>query len=271
MKKMLKIEIKRAFANKWFLISVVVGCIITLLQVIFDVIPMTNFMESSIQRGMPPHTVYNKWIAVNPTIWNTIFFTIFPLLSAIPYANSFHIDLNSGYIKNVLIRTRRTHYLISKFVAVFVSSGAAVLIPLCFNLYLCAMVLPVITPSASAGFYPILETSAFSALYYAYPMVYVLVYLAIIFLTSGILSSTALVFSYFIKYKYVISLVPDLVYIFISFQSMFFAIPSMRIEYWVNPCNNAILNGAIVIFESTIILFASLLIYLFKGRKDDVF
>lgn len=271
MKNMLKIELKRAFANKWFWISVAIGCVVATLQVIFDVVPMTEFMQSSIQRNLPPHTIYNKWLTVNPTIWNTIFFTIFPLLAAIPFANSYHIDLKTGYVKNILTRTSKKSYYVSKYIAVFVSAGAAVVIPLIFNLYLTAMILPSITPSASAGFYPILETATFSNIYYANPGLYTILYLTNIFFVSGILASTALAFSYYIKYKYVITLVPYLCYIFVSFQGMFFSNSSIRIESWVNPCNNATLNLTIVILEITVIFIVTLSIYLIKGKRDDIY
>lgn len=271
MKNMLKIELKRAFANKWFWISVAIGCIIAALQIIFDVVPMTEFMQSSVQRNLPPHTVYNKWLIVNPTIWNTVFFTIFPLLAAIPFANSYYNDLKAGYVKNILTRTSKKSYYVSKYIAVFISAGATAVIPLIFNLYLTAMILPSVTPSASAGFYPILETATFSNIYYSNPALYNLLYLTNIFFVSGLLSSTALATSYYIKYKYVITLVPYLCYILISCLGIFFSNSSVKIESWLNPCNNATLNLTVVISEITVIFAVTLSIYLIKGKRDDVY
>jgi len=265
--RMIKIELKKAFLNKWFLVAVTFGCMIAILQIIQDVVPMVKYTSSCISRNLPPHTLYNKWLGINSTLWNTVFFIIFPLLASIPFADSFHTDLKSGYVKNILTRTSKKNYYFSKYIAVFFSAGTTVVIPLILNLYLTAMILPTITPSVSAGFYPILETATLSHIYYSKPALYIIIYLCIIFMVSGVLASTALAFSHFIKYRYVITLIPYLCYLLVSFESMFFSNASIKIDAWVNPCSNVPLDLRIVILEVIILVLGTLLVYWFTGKK----
>lgn len=77
-----------------------------------------------------------------------LFFLILPLLAALPFADSYFHDLRGGYLYNVCLRTDKKHYFAAKYLAVFLSGGTAVTLPLLANFLLCSMFLPSMKPES---------------------------------------------------------------------------------------------------------------------------
>jgi len=197
MTRILKIELKRAFCNRLFLISTIIGCIIAIAHIILNVVPTASML--GVHSGYYINSIFNQWIGLNYTFWTSLFFTIFPLLASIPFADSFLVDRKSGYIKNILTRTSKKNYYISKFIAVFLSGGFAVAIPLLLDFYLTALFFPAVIPDISSGIFALFANSTWASAFYTHPFAYVFLYLLLIFVVSGILASVALAFSFIIK------------------------------------------------------------------------
>lgn len=130
MLKILKCEIKRGFCNYMFLISLLISGALVIwysLQRIpscvewnasfFDEMTYDKFLEVSYTNWIGSHNIYMQ---------QNILYLIIPFLAEIPFGNSFYMDINQGYIKNICTRTSKSHYLISKYIAVFLSGGCAV-------------------------------------------------------------------------------------------------------------------------------------------------
>lgn len=266
---MLKIELKRAFCNRMFFIAVLLGVCIALLQVYQDAFPYAGGIE--LYPDQYPPSIYNTCIGYSFSVWNTVFYMIFPLLCALPFADSFLADKKSGYLENIYTRSSKPRYLVSKFTAVFLSGGAAVLLPLLINLFLTALCVPGVIPDASTGFFSIFGNAAGAEMYYTYPIVYVLLYDLLLFLVSGILACTALAFSFFIKYRYVILLTPFL--LFMAISCIFGMVSSngvLDISQWILPSQQSYPLVLPVAFAELLVLLAlTCAVYFYRGLHDD--
>ena len=149
-------------------------------------------------------------------IQQNIFYIIIPLLAAIPFAGSFYSDINGGYAKNVCVRTKKSYYLISKYIAVFVSGGSAVALPMLFSFLICAAFLPSMTPEVSYAYTNIFSSDKWSGLLFTQPLLYVLLYCGVTFLFAGLTACLALGITYFSSKSFLPLLFPFFVYIFES-------------------------------------------------------
>lgn len=271
MNSILKFELKRAFINRFFVISVLLGSIISVLQTVEASFPYA--FDMNFEYDIYPMSVFNSYIGLSMTsVWTYVFFMVFPLVASLPYSSSYLSDVKSGYVKTIFIKTKKVYYFSAKLLAVFLSGGTAVLLPLNINLLLTALCVPAVIPDISVGIFPVFGDGFAAALYYTHPFIYILIYDLIIFVTSGVLACTALAFSHFIKYKYVVMLSPFLLFMAISFgSSMISEKNPLNISEWILPFQQyQNLNLFIVIMELLMIFCISSFIYFFKGLHDDI-
>lgn len=220
-----------------------------------------------------PFSVYNSCMGFSFDVWQLIFYTVFPILAAIPYADSLLRDIKSGYAKNLLLKAKREHYLFAKLAAVFTSGGLAVLLPLALNFYLTAMFLPTLLPHAATGFFPIFAYATGSALFYTHPFVYWLLFALLLFLTAGVLACTALAFSFFIRYTYIVLLCPFLLFLALSYAPALFPFGYMLdISEWILPTQGAYgLNISVALLELLLIFALTVCILMIRGKKDEAY
>lgn len=270
MQNILKFELKRAFINRFFVIAVLIGFIIVVIQTTDSTLIYANNL--TLIEGLYPQSVFNSYIGLSlSSVWPYVFYMIFPLIASLPYASSYLSDVKSGYVKTIFIKTKKVYYFSAKLFAVFLSGGTAVLLPLLFNLWMTALCVPSVIPDISTGFFAIFGDCFAADLYYTHPFIYILIYDLIIFVTSGVLACTALAFSHFIKYKYVVTLSPFLLFMAISYgSSMISEKNPLNISEWILPFQQyQNLNLFIVIMELLMIFCISSFIYFFKGLHDD--
>ena len=171
-------------------------------------------------------------------------------------------DSRTGIIKSIYIRTNRQQYLTAKLLAVFLSGGFTAVIPIIINYFLVSLCVPAVIPHAATGFFPIFAQSTWAEIFYTNPWLYVLLFAILLFLTAGILACSALAFSFFIKYSYVVILTPFLLFLAISYAS---SLVSSRfptnISHWIVPSQSfAPLNLLVVTGELAIILLVSIVV-----------
>ncbi len=266
---MIKIELKRAFINRMFLIALVLGCLITVLQAAQNALPLAFYFE--LYPNQYPPSVYNSCLGLSLSVWNSIFYTVYPLLAAIPYADSFLTDRQSGYIKNIYTRVNRKDYLKGKFIAVFLSGGSVVLLPTLLNLLIVSLCVPSVIPDASTGLFPIFANFTGASLYYTYPLLYVFLYDLLIFFVGGCFAVTALIFSFAFKHRYVVVMSPFLLFMIIScVSSVISPHNALNISQWIVPSQQSqVLNIFAALAEMTVILATTGIVYYFKGTHDD--
>lgn len=218
MKKILKIECKRAFLNIRFWMSLLLGCGISLIHILHNVAPYAKtWNESILYQKTPmqyPTHVFEQWMCGNSyNLEGFLFFMIFPLLVVFPYSLSFLEDKRSGYVRQIYTRSERDDYLRAKFLSVFWTGGCVMVIPLVLNFAVCAAYVPALLPQNAAG--TLINTSVlWYTLYETHPLLYVLLYLVIDFIAGGLTAVLPLFFSFFSDKKPMVLLMPFIIHIF---------------------------------------------------------
>ena len=220
MKAITRMELARAFRNKYFYFAITIGIGITLwhyfrysyilAESIYKVYKGTMaaaYLEK-VTYGVP---AVEAWIGTRSIGYN-IYFFIMPLLCAIPYGISFCVDKKSGYINNVTTRVDKKNYYKAKLLAVFLSGGAVAVIPLIFNLLLCMCTLPIMFPLASSMLFPVSTVSVFGDLFYSHTFLYILIYLLFDFIFFGLLNCLCIVMTYFEDNRFAVVLSPFIIY-----------------------------------------------------------
>ena len=258
MRKLLKIELRRAFASPALWAALLVGLAIVVVQYAQDVLPMVNYLDLSVggkELGMYPHSVFNKWIGGGMGSFTPyLYFLLLPLLATIPFGGSFYEDLNSGLVKNLFIKTEKKNYYGAKYLTVFLSGGLVILIPLLVNLALTAATLPSLLPEVGTQQYPLSATSMGASLFYTHPYRFVFAYLLLIFVFSG----------------FVVVLSPFILCLFVHSLCQLLGNSSLDPTDFLNPSNA---NTTLPLVLGELIVIAILTVFLFavKGSRDDTF
>ena len=221
----LKLELKKAFKNKFFWISVVLGCLITLLSfehmVNMYYEGMSAISGNSTDIIYDPHiginTVFNCWIGGEPfSLGSSIYFFVFPLLIALPYGWSYSEERKCGYRRMMITKTGKKKYYCAKYVAVFLSGGVAMVLPLIFNFWMTLLVVPAILPDVTMNmFYGVFGGSFLAELYYTVPFLYVAIYLFIDFVYCGFLVCICMAVSGILRQQWGVVLIPFLLLLFV--------------------------------------------------------
>lgn len=275
MKRIMRSELSRAFTSKGFFLSVAIGVIITLVYFFHYVFPIDLELLVSGYNGKTdpqyPGILYNLWFGGRyAAAEKQMFFLVLPLLAALPFADSYFQDLRGGYIYNVCLRADKKHYFTAKYLAVFLSGGTAVTLPLLANFLLCSMFLPSMKPEVVNAYIRI--DSSFPHLFFSYPVLYVLLYLAIIFVFSGLLACLSLVATRHLGYAFLVLLAPFAVYLFIS--SGLNLIGGIELHAWqpikfLDPAFGGDAKLAILI-EGVLLLAVTLVGFVIRQPRRDV-
>ncbi|MCL2083308.1 MAG: hypothetical protein FWH04_08775 [Oscillospiraceae bacterium] len=286
----IKLECKKAILNKLFLAVILIGCTITM----FSLIPCLrafyrdmNFLEkmsqdTSVLRNpmMPLNSLFNHWIgseAITPG--STDYFFLFPLLIAIPYGWSYCAEQRSGYIKNMVIRSGRWQYHLSKYIALFLSGGLAMVIPLLFNFLTVAMFVPAVTPDPHyiTG-YGIISSSFLSELFYTKPFLYVFLYLAIDFIYCGLIACLCFSFATVIKNRAVVVLLPFFVLLGFNYVCSSFIYTSSNVVYtelspmnFLRPVGAYDTNGFVVSVGIAILFTITFSTTVVRGGQSEIY
>ena len=276
MKKLLCMELNRALFNAAMLAALLVGIILSVSHVIQYIWPMAGLTAADFAEAnkglMYPNNVFNSWMGMEGySLQSYLYWLLIPLLAVLPFASSFFTDWKSGYIKNIYIRSRRGHYLTAKFLAVFISGGLAVVIPLLVNLGLTALMMPALLPQLAENTYPIIEPSMWSSLFLYHPFLYTFAYLAIDFIFAGLIATLSLAVSFFAENRFVILLCPFLLYIFLYSLCNMLGLQRFSPFEFLHPAQMVIPNVTfpVIAVETVMLGLITGLIFFLKGTRDD--
>lgn len=275
-----KMELKRAFYNKGMLLSLVIGCVLSIAHVIqYQILPqylnsgiiIPKITEFSKGRTIVPSAVAGGWIAGNTYNWvGFVFFLILPILAVLPFGVSYFSDCESGYLKNIYIRMPRKQYLTNKFLASFLSGGTAVAVPLVINLLCSMMFLPNLSPPVIHPDNFIDPTRFLYELYFSCPLIYIVFFIGVDFMLGGMFSCIALASSYLSDYKIIVGIMPFFLQLGIhilatmvgklDYSSVFFAQAGYGLRHWW-----------IWVIYFGVGMSISWFFFLGKGVWDDVF
>lgn len=274
MTKCLSSELRRAFFSKRFIFSLIIGlslCVAYFIEYNLKYMIDMSLIDPDNNFGIIPNP-FKLWIGGELLSWQSFcFFMILPVLASLPFADSFYTDVSTGTIKNILIRCKRQYYLIAKLIAVFLSAGVAVVLPLLVSFGLACATLPAHIPILSTCLYPIGPKSMWIEMYYSNPFLYVFLYLIIIFVFSGLLAQIALWFSYFLRLKLAVVISPFMCYLFAYVVLNTLGIVQYSPFNFLPPCQPVFdISFNVIVIEGVFLLFLNAIIFITKGHKADV-
>ncbi len=271
---MLKIELKRAFINRSFIVALIIGIIICLwhfFEYIFPYVIDSGYLSVEPENTFFPLISFNCWIGGNfVPVQSYLYFLLLPLIATLPFGNSYVTDKKTGYIKNIYTRTKKQDYILAKYIAVFLSGAVAVVLPLLINFYLTSLVLPSIAPDSASYSSVVFSYSKWSNLFYSNPFVFELLYMLITFIFSGLISSTALIISFFVNNKLIVAFAPMIIYVFLSSLADISGFQNIDLMRTINPTQGygdttSVLIYALILFFVTFIPF-----YFYEVRSDTL-
>lgn len=270
MKKMLRIEFSRALKNKYLLFSILLGSVVTISHFAQNVIPIQKFISLDLEHGVYPSSVFDKWIGESlGTMQPMLYYLLLPILAALPFADSFFLDMKTGYIKNVFIRAKKSQYYIAKYFSVFVAAGIAVLVPLLLNLALTASILPSLVPEPTTGTFALREPNMGSSIFYTHPYIYTFLYLAMDFVFAGLLAGIALSISFFVSNRFIVMLSPFIGYLtFYAFTTLI-GYPILCPVAFLQPSQPIKASPAVIIVELILLAVSTMGVFFYKGAKDE--
>lgn len=274
MKRIMKIELRRAFTSTGFVLALIIGCLIAVVHWALFVLPVSVTLEEYVAMNKPmmyPGWLYTSWIGSDTTaIPAYLLFLILPIIAVLPHADTFFTDAGSGFIQNICIRTNRRHYYIAKYTATFLSGGTVTTIPFLLNFLLSCLVLPAMHPEASAFTSSIGEASTFPHLFFNLPLLYVGVYFLIIFVFCGLLATISLISSYFAGYRFLVVLTPFLLYLTACAIFQLIGLADWQPINLLDPSYPG--NTLVAIFvECILLILFTQYGFIVKGAREDIF
>lgn len=239
MRSMLKSELWKATHNKFFCISIAIGMLLSLCDVVqnwLEVDYLTNLTIETLGSGIGSgdhsgFSLFVMWIAVNGiTFGSRAFYFVFPVLAALPYGWSLYSEIKSGAMYQYSTRAGKNQFYISKYVACFLSGGLAVAIPILFNLLTNALICPYALPNVTNSVSPIRNGCFLSELYYTAPWMHALIWCFVDFVWGGVAACLCLVLGKKSRFQFVVIVFPFVVFYMWDVLYNFF---SSQLGYYV--------------------------------------
>ncbi len=269
MKNEWKVEWYRAVHSAGFWGALLIGCLIGIAHFLFCIIPLNDYVY--MPQDLYPLSAYGKWMGMdNITVYSSLYYFILPILVSLPFTGSMKEDIQSGYIRNVVIRVEKWKYFAVKFGVTFVISGLTAVLPLILNFVLTATVLPLLLPQSNTATYPIFQYCFLGDYYYQHPFGYVCIFLLLTYVFMGLLAVTGLLASYICRNVFTVVLTPFMIHL-LSYAFT-------QITGWNQICPYAFLRPgqpvaadfAIITAELCILLAAGG-IYFYVSKKQEIY
>lgn len=283
MRSILKVEFSRLFRRKELYISIAIGIILCIwLSIVSNNLfqeHLSILSEVGPQGTLFPYlaSVFNRFIGIDyfalPT---TILFGIFPLITVFPYATTYIEDCNSGYIKNIVVRTSKFHYYISKIIVTMFSAAFVVLSIFFFSIVITTMFIPEIQPQSTSLTFPVTSSDAmWSSIYRTHPYVYLLLYSLLDAFFYACFALLALLFSSFIRYRFIVLIIPTILFYLTTkvlsyIQPWFIDSWKWMPEAYLRQYQITHAKLTPILVEMLILICISLLVFFFVGDKKNV-
>lgn len=217
MKNSLKVELWKATHNYYFILSLVVGLVLVLCNVVEtyqNVSTMTQQTLEGQKAGIPLYhftgcSLFVWWIAHNGVNFGSIYFyQIWPIIAAMPFAWSHCLESNTGAVTQYCSRSNRRDYFFAKYTAVFITGGMAVSLPVWVDLMLNAL----ICPAEKLQFMNLLTTignkSFLSSLFFTHPWIHSQIWCGVEFLWGGTVATLSFIAGSRLKFPVLAILFP---------------------------------------------------------------
>lgn len=214
----MKFEIKRAVFNYRFICISVLGIIIAILHSyskVTEYICISKNLKKYVENGQNPYSpissAFTMWIGWDyESKYSRIFFIIFPLIAVLPYCWSYYSDYKNGYASIAIEKLGKYNYHKSKYIAVFISSGLVVSIPLILNFLIILFFVPATFPDSVYDiYYGIFSNNFMAEMFYSAPFMYIIIFILLNFVYCGLFGCIGYAASTLIKNKYISILAPN--------------------------------------------------------------
>jgi len=183
MRRMLALELREAFSNRWFTIAVLAAVLLAALAAGESVEKFnTNGFDAS---DSSYYAYYSSWSSVSVWLgvgaWGLsslyyLFFYGIIFVAPLAYSWSSSTDIRSGYARQLAIRSTKKYYLFSKLIACFSASFAVAACGLLANLLFVSLFFPAYSPFSYDSLYTGMTYGKVLAdLYYANPILFIAV------------------------------------------------------------------------------------------------
>ncbi|MEG0649040.1 MAG: hypothetical protein RR764_04305 [Oscillospiraceae bacterium] len=278
MKRMLKFEMKRLFGRKELYIAILIGSVLSvwlalqsamLLQTQAQLLADAP-VEDAAYFFLP--SVFNKFIGIDhAALPTTILFALFPILAVFPYATTYAEDITSGYIKNVIVRTSKKTYYLAKFIVTIFSGFFVLCAVFAVSIFFTTMLLPQIMPQVTAFTFPAASNYAlWSNIYRTTPYLYLLLYSFLDAVFYGFFATIALGLSSFIKRRFVIIIIPTVLFFASTYFFGYLNSWAWMPELFLRQYQPTFVKLWIILTEMFIIAAAGTLTFFFVGEKKNV-
>lgn len=194
---------QRVLSSKSFYFIIVVGIAISVLQIYQEAHFFSNDLRYNYGVQFTP---YQSWIEFGiSSSYRYLLFLLLPIIAAIPFADLYAKDQQTGYLKAILSKGKMKQYFKGLYITNFIVAGSVIVIPLLVNIYFAFITLPNIKPDPIVDGLPLDElNSFFPSLYYSFPFIHMLFYVLLAFLFAGMYATICLSVSLFVKSRFFI-------------------------------------------------------------------
>lgn len=141
---------------------------------------------------------------------SSILALLFPIIACLPYSSSYAEEYNSGFTNYIYLKVSKTKYVFTKILACGISGGIAISFPVLVFFVICILLKGTTLSGYGIANWITHEKQLFVNL----PVLYCLGYILNSFLCGFIMALGGLTTSIYAKNKYLIHVIPFLIYIF---------------------------------------------------------
>ncbi|MBQ8558688.1 MAG: hypothetical protein IJ439_01695 [Tyzzerella sp.] len=273
MKNIVLIELKRAFKNKTFFISVLLGIVIGTIEFVIEVLPLASKLDEYLSYNKPMNDIswlFSNWLGGHLTsIYSYVFFLLIPVIAILPFATSGFEDFKSGFAKNIVVRVDKRKYYFAKYFAVFITGGTAVILPVIYNLALSAVVLPSVLPQKNSSTFALYGIHVGTELFFNHPYVYIFMYLFLDFIFAGLIATVSLLVGLIAEHKFEVLFAPFIGYIFINSVCNLLGLTENSPVCFLRP-GYGITDLKVVVLIGVTMFVITFCTYVLRGQKKDV-
>lgn len=218
------LELKKAFRNKWFFISCLIGIICAVCCLVSSILRLYEFSDIDnmmLELGFDAHvyvkTAYSTWLGIDAfSLGASMFFFLLPVTCSLVYGWSYAEEKVTGYDKLMIARCGRGTYRRAKILALFLSGGAAASIPQIVSFVMTLCFIPARRPLPEGNIYNAVFPCFLSFLFYTHPLLHGIIFIAIDFIMAGLTAVLCMTAADLIKKKWICVLCPFILFLLVE-------------------------------------------------------
>lgn len=217
MKKIIKTELWKATHNPFFFISLAMGAVITLIDVVTNAQTVDYHLEQTLGMladgsGSGGHIGFSLFVLAllynGSSFASRLFLLVWPIMAALPYGGSYHQERKNGVFNQIVSRCGTKRYYLAKYIAVFVSGGLVIGGTALFDLLLNAMVCPYSNMNVVYSVVGLFNGCFMSELFYSCTWLHGLVWCGVAFLLGGMAACLCFLVGTKLRFQVLVMLVP---------------------------------------------------------------